>query len=142
VSIPIDAPPESPGHVGHTPTPNVNLGLSLGRLHDLAGGLFGSGIVRAILGQPESEGTLGAAPMQEYAMQAFGIPGGMEPGSPKQVPSAAVQAAAHANTMLSLEESTIRFNRSGRVDGTVPQGIRDALDAVQRFGTVPGAGIT
>lgn len=142
MSVPIDAPPESPGHVGHTPTPNVNLGLSLGRLHDLAGGLFGSAIVRAILGRPESEGTLGAQPLQEYAMQPFGIPGGMEPGAPKRVPSAAVAAAANANIVLSLEESTIRYNRSGRVDASVPQGVRDAIEAVQRFALQPGQGIT
>ena len=133
MSVPIDAPPESPGHAGHTPTPNVNLGLSAGRLHDLSGGLFGSSIVRAMVGRPESAGTLGAQPMQEYAAQSFGIPGGMEPGSPKQIPSAAVAQASHAHTLLALEAATIEYGRSDRVDGTVPQSLADALDAAQTW---------
>lgn len=128
MSIPIDAPPSSPGHVGHTPQPWANLGLSLGRLHDLAGGIFGSAIVRALTMQPESAGTLGAQPMQEYAMQPFGIPGGMRPGSPKQIPDPKKAQLAHAHTVLALEEAAVRLGRSGRVNATVPLGLQDALD--------------
>lgn len=133
MSIPIEAPEDQPGHAGHTPQPWANFGLNLGRLHDLAGGIFGSGIVRAILGQPESAGTLGALPLQEYAMQPFGIPGGMEPGAPKQLPDAKKSLAAHAHTVLSLEEAALKFGRSGRVNATVPDGLRAALDASQTW---------
>lgn len=127
MSIPIDAPPETPGHVGHTPQPRATLGLGAGRLHDLAGGMFGSGIVRALTGSPESAGTLGAEPQQEYAMQAFGVPDGMEPGSPKRIKSAQANLAAHQHTLLALEAASIELGRSGRVNGSVPQGLQDAL---------------
>ncbi len=90
------------GFLTHTPQRQAQLGLSLGRLHDIAGGVFGSAIVRALIGAPESAGTLGADPPVEYAMQPFGIPGGMEPGSPKRVRNAKTEAAAHAHTLLSL----------------------------------------
>lgn len=133
MSIPIEAPETRPGHAGHTPQPFANLGLSLGRIHDRLGGVFGSGIVRALIGLPESAGTLGAEPMQEYAMQPFGIPGGMEPGSPKLVKSAKEQAAAHAHTVLALEEATYQYGRSGRTNYTVPQGIQRALEDAQTW---------
>jgi hypothetical protein len=133
MSIPIEAPPESPGHVGHTPQPWMNLGMSLGRLHDLAGGIFGSAIVRALTGQPESAGTLGAAPAQEYAMQPFGIPGGMEPGSPKRIPDAKKALAAHAHTVLALEEASLKYGRTGRTNYTVPQGLIDSLEFSQTW---------
>lgn len=130
MGIPIDAPPESPGHAGHTPQPFANLGLGLGRLHDLAGGLFGSGIVRALTGRPESAGTLGALPFQTYAAQVFGIPGGMEPGSPQPVTVKAKNSLlAHTHTLLELEVASIELGRSDRVDGSVPQGLTDALSA-------------
>jgi hypothetical protein len=133
MSWPIDAPPESPGHAGHTPTPEVNLGLSAGRLHDPDGGLFGSAIVRALTSRPESAGTLGAMPQQAYAGQVFGIPGGMEPGSPKLVPSAKVQQASHAHVLLQLEAASIELGRSDRVDASTSQGLQDALDASQTW---------
>lgn len=131
MSVPIDAP-EGSTHAGHTPQGFMVLGLSLGRLHD-AGGIFGSAIVRALTGQPESAGTLGAQETVEYAMQPFGIPGGMEPGSPKKVPDAKASLAAHQHTLLSLEEASIKLGRSGRADSTVPQGLQDALDAAQTW---------
>jgi hypothetical protein len=128
VSFAIEATPDSPGHVEPwRPQPWRDLGLSLGRLHTM-GGIFGSAIVRAMLGQEESGGTLGAAPMQEYAMQPFGIPGGMEPGSRKVTPDAKKALAAHAHTVLALEEASIKYQRSGRVNGTVPQDLQMALD--------------
>lgn len=111
MSVPIEAPPESPGHVGHTPQPWVNLGLRLGRFHDLAGGIFGSAIVRALIGAPESAGTLGADGLQEYAAQPFGIPGRSD--SAARPPTPAQQAAAHAHTLLALEEASVKLGRSG-----------------------------
>jgi hypothetical protein len=126
MSIPIEAPPETPGHVGHTPTPNVNLGMRLGRFHDLAGGIFGSGVVRAILGQPQSAGVPPIAARPEYALQPFGIPGRSD--SRAKPPSPELQAAAHAHTLLSLEEASIKFQRSGRVNHSVPQQLRSLLD--------------
>jgi hypothetical protein len=126
MSVPIEAPESSPGHVGHTPQPWANLGLSLGRLHDLAGGVFGSAIVRAMLGQRESPGTLGAAPMQEYALQPFGIPGRQDARAKPPTPAQAAASTAH--TILALEEASIKLGRSGRHDQTVPTELRNALD--------------
>jgi hypothetical protein len=126
VSIGIEAPPESPGHVGHTPQPQANWGLNLGRLFDQEGGIMGSAIVRALTGRPESAGTLGAEPQQEYAMQPFGIPG--RTADRAQPPSPQQELAAHSHTLLSLEEASILFQRSGRVDATVPQQLNDLLD--------------
>lgn len=125
MSIPIEAPPERPGHVGHTPQPQATLGLSLGRLHDLAGGLFGSGVVRALTGRAQSAGVLGADPTVEYAMQPFGIPGGRDLRA--QPPSVAEQAAAHAHTLLALEEASIKLGRSGGHQ-PVPVALAAALD--------------
>ncbi|HEY2936746.1 MAG TPA: hypothetical protein VGJ25_09100 [Gaiellaceae bacterium] len=133
MSADVSAGPERPGFVTHTPQRHAQRGLSLGRLGDLAGGIFGSGVVRALTGQAQSPGVLGAQPAQEYAMQPFGIPGGMEPGQPKQLPDAKKALAAHAHTLLALEESSIKFQRSGRVNSHVPQQLRDALELSQNW---------
>ena len=133
MSIPIEAPPGSPGHVGHTPQGFANLGLGLGRNHDPNGGLFGSGVVRALTQRPQSQGVLGAEPQQEYAAQVFGVPGGMEPGSPKQVPDARKSLAATAHTLLALEAAAIELGRGGRTNSYVPQGLAEALAASQQF---------
>jgi|SRR5579862_3987244 len=133
MGIPIEAPPDRPGHAGWTAQPQRDLGLSLGRLHDLAGGLFGSGIVRALVGLPESAGTLGAEPLQEYALQPFGVPGSQDPSAPKPAAAAKASLAAHAHTVLALEEAAIKFGRSDRTDNTVPQDLQDALNAAQTW---------
>lgn len=132
MGVPIESP-EGSTHAGHTPQPWMVLGLGRGRIHDAAGGIFGSAIVRALTGRAESAGTLGAQMSHDYAMQPFGIPGGMEPGSPKMVPNARAGLLAHAHTVLSLEEASIKFSRSDRTNNSVPQGLQDALDAAQTW---------
>jgi hypothetical protein len=109
VSIVVEAPPERPGHVGHTPQPWANLGLRAGRIHDLLGGVFGSGVVRAMLGRPNGDPYGSGLPV-EYAMQPFGIPGSSDL---RAAPSPDQAAAAHAHTVLALEEAAIKFGRGG-----------------------------
>jgi hypothetical protein len=119
VSVPIEAPPESPGHVGHTPQPWVNLGLSLGRLHDRFGGIFGGEVVRALLGRgvPSDPG----APAQtELALQSFALPRRLSD------PSAPAQVAAHQHTLLQLEEASYKTRRAGKAIG-LPAQLRAAL---------------
>jgi hypothetical protein len=125
MSFAIEAPPESPGHVGHTPQPFAGLGLSLGRLHD-RGGIFGSGVVRALLGLALGPGTLAPEPAQEYAMQPFGVPGGRADRAKPPKPEEQRQSRTH--TLLQLEESSVQLGRSGRVNHSISQGLMDALD--------------
>lgn len=121
MSVVVEAPPERPGHVGHTPQPWVNLGLRAGRFHDLLGGVFGSGVVRAMLGRPTGD-PLGEGQPTEYAMQPFGIPGSLDTRA--NPPTAERAAAAHAHTLLALEEAAIKFGRGGG-----KQAMPAALDA-------------
>lgn len=124
MSIVVEAPPERPGHVGHTPQPWVNLGLRAGQFHDLVGGIFGSGVVRAMLGLAQSAGVLGAEPPVEYAAQPFTIPG-VQDG--RADPSPQAQAAAHAHTLLALEEASYKFGRGGGKQA-MPEALQSALD--------------
>lgn len=119
MSIAIEAPPESPGHVGHTPQPWVNLGLGLGRLHDLRGGIFGGEVVRSLLGlgvpsDPREPGR------SEYAMQSFALPRRLSD------PSAPAQLAAHQHTLLQLQEASYKTSAAGKAIG-LPQQLRAAL---------------
>jgi hypothetical protein len=124
VSVPIEAPPERPGHVGHTPQGFINLGMRLGRFYEL-GGIFGSGVVRALTGGPQSAGVLGADLTVDYAMQPFGIPGRTDDRAKPPTPAAAAASTAH--TLLALEEARIKFGRGGNRQ-SVPQALQDALD--------------
>jgi hypothetical protein len=149
MSVPIEAPPESPGHVGHTPQPWANLGLRLGRMYD-AGGLFGSTVVRALLGQTTAPGKgerrMDAAgedagmlppldPPQEYALQPFGIPGGAgafrtsaQQRKPRTVRD---EALAHAHTVLALEEASYKVGRNPQPN--MPDAIARALEDLRSW---------
>lgn len=149
MSIAIEAPPESPGHVGHTPQPWINLGLRAGRMYD-AGGIFGSVVVRSLLGlftapgkderrmdaAGESAGMIPPVdPRTEYAMQPFGIPGGngaFRAGT--QVPKPRTvheQALAHAHTVLQLEEASYKVGRNPQAG--MPESLQRALEDIRLF---------
>lgn len=125
MSVVVEAPPERPGHVGHTPQPWVNLGLRAGRYYDLFGGIFGSGVVRSMLGIVTDDPTGYPGPPVEYAMQPFGIPGSGDTRA--NPPTADRAAAAHAHTVLALEEAAYKFGR-GAGKQSMPTALQSTLD--------------
>lgn len=152
MSIAIEAPPESPGHVGHTPQPQANLGLRLGRYYD-AGGIFGSVVVRSLLGMLTAPGKderrMDAAgelagmipavdPPSEYAMQPFGIPGGEGAfRSAHQMPkprTARQEALSRAHTVMALEEAQYKVGRNPQPG--MPESLARALEDLRLFRAV------
>jgi hypothetical protein len=149
MSIAIEAPPESPGHVGHTPQPWANLGLRAGRYYD-AGGIFGSVVVRSLLGlltapgkderRMDAAGELAGMippvdPPSEYALQPFGIPGGAGAfRSAAQQPkprTARQQALSNAHTVLAMEEAAYKVGRNPQPG--MPESLARALEDLRLF---------
>jgi hypothetical protein len=121
----------------------------LGRIHQ-AGGVFGSGVVRAMLGlfppsrddpnrradgAGDTAGILDADPRVEYALQPFGIPGGqgtfrsaaMQP-KPR---SARDYALAHEHTLLAIQEASYHTRKTPQA--SVPESLRAALDDMRTW---------
>jgi hypothetical protein len=86
--------------------------------------------VRALLGQPQSAGVPQVGMQVEYAMQPFGIPGRTDGRAAP--PSPELQAAAHAHTVLSLEEAGIKLGRGGGRQ-SVPVALRRALEDLRTW---------